>query len=127
VFDPANRTVGVRIELPNPDGRLKPGMFANVELRLDLGRGLAVPKSAVLDTGIRQMVYVRLGPTRFAGREVRLGQTAGDLVEVLSGLAEGEEVVTAASFLIDSQSQLATGQSLQWGGASEVGTEGRPR
>jgi Cu(I)/Ag(I) efflux system membrane fusion protein len=120
VLDPATRTAGVRIELPNPGGLLKPGMFANAELRVDLGRGLAIPKSAVLDTGVRQIVYVQVGPGRFAGREVRLGQTAGDQVQVLQGLAAGEQVVTSANFLIDSQSQLATGQSIQWGGASEV-------
>jgi membrane fusion protein, copper/silver efflux system len=120
VLDPATRTAGVRIELPNPGGQLKPGMFANAELRVDLGRGLAIPKSAVLDTGVRQIVYVQVGPGRFAGREVRLGQVAGDQVQVLQGLAAGEQVVTSANFLIDSQSQLATGQSIQWGGASEV-------
>jgi RND family efflux transporter MFP subunit len=127
VLDPATRTVGVRIELPNRGGLLKPGMFANAELQVDLGRRLAIPQSAVLDTGVRQVVYVRQGPNRFAGREVRLGQTAGDMVQVVQGLAEGEEVVTSANFLIDSQSQLATGQSIQWGGASEVKKEeGRP-
>jgi membrane fusion protein, copper/silver efflux system len=120
VLDPVTRTVGVRIELPNAGGSLKPGMFANAELRVDLGRGLSVPKSAVLDTGVRQVVYVRLGPNRFAGREVRLGQSAGDRVQVIAGLAEGEQVVTSANFLIDSQSQLASGQSIQWGGSSEV-------
>jgi Cu(I)/Ag(I) efflux system membrane fusion protein len=120
VLDPATRTAGVRIELPNPGGLLKPGMFANAELRIDLGRGLAIPKSSVLDTGVRQIVYVQLSPGRFAGREVRLGPPAGDLVQVLQGLNAGEQVVTSANFLIDSQSQLATGQSIQWGGASEV-------
>jgi len=120
VVDPATRTAGVRVELPNPGGALKPGMFANAELQVDLGRKLAIPGSAVLDTGVRQVVYVRIGPARFTGREVHLGQRAGDLVEVVEGLTQGEEVVTAASFLLDSQSQLATGQSIQWGGASEV-------
>lgn len=120
VLDPATRTAGVRIELPNPGGRLKPGMFANAELRVDLGRGLAIPRNAVIDTGVRQVVYVQTAPGRFVGREVRLGPPAGDQVQVLAGLAEGERVVTSASFLIDSQSQLATGQSIQWGGASEV-------
>jgi Cu(I)/Ag(I) efflux system membrane fusion protein len=120
VLDPATRTAGVRIELPNPGAVLKPGMFANAELRVDLGRGLAIPKSAVLDTGVRQVVYVQVGPGRFASREVRLGPPAGDLVQVVQGLAAGEQVVTSANFLIDSQSQLATGQSIQWGGASEV-------
>jgi Cu(I)/Ag(I) efflux system membrane fusion protein len=125
VLDPATRTVGVRVELPNPGGLLKPGMFATAELRVDLGRGLAIPKSAVLDTGVRQVVYVQVAPGRFTGREVRLGPPAGELVQVVEGLAEGERVVTAASFLIDSQSQLATGQSIQWGGASEVKPRGR--
>ena len=127
VVDPATRTAGVRVELPNPGGLLKPGMFANAELQVDLGRGLAIPKSAVLDTGARQVVYVQVGPGRFAGREVRLGSPAGDLVQVVAGLAEGEQVVTSANFLIDSQSQLATGQSIQWGGASEVKRVGGPR
>jgi membrane fusion protein, copper/silver efflux system len=127
VLDPATRTVGVRIELPNPSGLLKPGMFANVRLQVDLGRGLAIPKSAVLDTGVRQVVYVRQGPNRFAGREVRLGQSAGDLVQVVDGLSAGEQVVISAGFLIDSQSQLATGQSIQWSGASEVKKEGGPQ
>jgi len=125
VVDPATRTAGVRIELPNPGGLLKPGMFANAELRVDLGRRLAVPASAVLDTGVRQVVYVRESATRFAGREVRLGQRAGDLVEVVAGLQEGDQVVTAANFLIDSQAQLSTGKSLQWSGASEVKREVR--
>jgi membrane fusion protein, copper/silver efflux system len=125
VVDPATRTAGVRIELPNPDGALKPGMFADVELQVELGSGLAIPRSAVLDTGVRQVVYVRLSPTRFAGREVRVGQRSGDLVEIVQGLAAGEQVVTSANFLIDSQSRLVTGQSIQWGGASEVKPEGR--
>jgi len=123
VVDPASRTAGVRIELPNPGSALKPGMFANAELRVDLGRRLAVPASAVLDTGARQVVYVRESATRFVGREVRLGQKAGDLVEVVAGLKEGDQVVAAANFLIDSQAQLAAGQSLKWSGASEVKRE----
>ncbi|HEV7506582.1 MAG TPA: efflux RND transporter periplasmic adaptor subunit [Thermoanaerobaculia bacterium] len=127
VLDPATRTAGVRIELPNPGGLLKPGMFANAELRVDLGRGLAIPRSAVLDTGVRQIVYVQMAPGRFAGREVRLGPAAGDLVQVVQGLSAGEQVVTSANFLIDSQSQLATGQSIQWGGASEVKKGKGPR
>jgi Cu(I)/Ag(I) efflux system membrane fusion protein len=127
VLDPATRTAGVRIALPNPQGLLKPGMFANAELRVDLGRGLAIPRSAVIDTGVRQVVYVEQAPGRFVGRDVRLGPQAGDLVQVAAGLAEGERVVTAASFLIDSQSQLATGQSIQWSGASEAPKGGKPR
>jgi RND family efflux transporter MFP subunit len=127
VLDPATRTAGVRVELPNPGGLLKPGMFANAELRVDLGRGLAIPRNAVIDTGVRQVVYVQTAPGRFVGREVRLGPPAGDQVQVLAGLAAGERVVTSANFLIDSQSQLAAGQSIQWSGASEVKPQGRPQ
>ena len=123
VVDPATRTARVRIELPNANGALKPGMFAHAELQLDLGERLVVPRSALLDTGTRQVVYVKTGDASFAGREVRVGEHAGDLVEVVEGLAEGEEVVAAASFLVDSQSQLQTGASVQWGGASEVKSE----
>ncbi len=118
VVDPATRTARVRIELPNANGALKPGMFAHADLQLDLGERLVVPRSALLDTGTRQVVYVKTGDASFAGREVRVGERAGDLVEVVEGLAEGEEVVAAASFLVDSQSQLQTGASVQWGGAS---------
>jgi Cu(I)/Ag(I) efflux system membrane fusion protein len=123
VVDPATRTARVRIELPNPKGELKPGMFAHAELQMNLGERLVVPRGALLDTGTRQVVYVKTGDASFAGREVRVGEHAGDLVEVVEGLAEGEEVVAAASFLVDSQSQLQTGASVQWGGASERKSE----
>jgi Cu(I)/Ag(I) efflux system membrane fusion protein len=120
VVDDATRTARVRIELPNPQGILKPGMFAHADLRVDLGERLVVPRSALLDTGTRQVVYVKTGEASFVGREVRLGERAGDLVEVVEGLSAGEQVVAAASFLVDSQSQLQTGASVQWGGASEA-------
>jgi Cu(I)/Ag(I) efflux system membrane fusion protein len=123
VVDPATRTARVRIELPNSKGELKPGMFAHAELQMNLGERLVVPRGALLDTGTRQVVYVKTGDGSFAGREVRVGEQAGDLVEVVEGLAEGEEVVAAASFLVDSQSQLQTGASVQWGGASERKSE----
>jgi Cu(I)/Ag(I) efflux system membrane fusion protein len=101
-------------------------MFANVELEVDLGPRLVVPRSALLDTGTRQVVYVREGEGSFVGREVRVGARVGEEVEILAGIAPGEEVVAKAGFLIDSQSQLQTGASVQWGGASEVKTEPVP-
>ncbi len=125
VVDPASRTARLRVELPNADRSLRPGMFANAELKVAAGTKLAVPKSAVLDTGVRQLVYVKMGETTFQPREVKVGAVAGDVVEVVSGLHEGEEVVTAGGFLIDSQAQLATGASVQWSGASEVKTEAK--
>lgn len=120
VVDPATRTARLRVEFPNRDGSLRPGMFANAELSVTLGRRLAIPKTAVLDTGTRQLVYVKTGASAFQPREVKVGAASGALVEIISGIREGEEVVSAGGFLIDSQAQLATGASVQWSGASEV-------
>ena len=106
VLDAATRTVQVRLEFPNPDLRLKPEMYADVELRGDLGERLAVPESAVLSTGTRDIVFVAKGAGTFEPREVRLGLRASDAVEVLDGLSEGERVVTSGNFLIDSESRL---------------------
>jgi len=105
-LDPRTRTARVRVELPNPFGRLKPEMFADVELRADLGARLAVPESAVIDTGLRQIAIVDKGQGIFEPREVKLGIKVDDHVEVLKGLAAGERVVTSANFLIDSESKL---------------------
>lgn len=100
------RTARVRVELPNPGWRLKPGMFASVEIRTERGEGLVVPGSAVLDSGERKVVFVDRGEGRFEPREVKLGGRAGEDFEVLQGLSEGERVITSASFLIDSESQI---------------------
>ena len=100
------RTVRVRVELPNPGWRLKPGMFANVEVQTERGEGLVVPGGAVLDSGERKIAFVDKGEGRFEPREVRLGGRAGEGFEVLQGLSEGERVITSANFLIDSESQI---------------------
>lgn len=101
------RTAQVRIEVPNPRGDLKPGMFVNVELEATLGRRLAVPHSAVLPTGERRIVFVDLGDGRLAPREVRLGARAGEYVEALAGLEPGDVVVTSGNFLVASESRLS--------------------
>lgn len=106
VLDAATRTVQVRLEVPNPDLTLKPEMYADVELLGDLGERLAVPESAVLATGTRDIVFVAKGDGMFEPREVRLGLRSSAVVEVLEGLAEGETVVTSGNFLIDSESRL---------------------
>ena len=105
-MDAQTRTAKVRYEFANPQGKLKPEMFANVEITVRLGDKLAVPEGAVIDTGVRKVVVVDRGSGYFEPREVRLGAKAGDVFEVLDGLKAGERVVTSANFLIDSESKL---------------------
>jgi RND family efflux transporter MFP subunit len=101
------RTARVRIELANPQGALKPGMYGQVQIETGGQRQvLAVPDSAVIDSGVRQVVLVALGEGRFEPREVKLGGRGEGFAEVLSGVREGESVVTRATFLIDSESNL---------------------
>lgn len=100
------RTAKVRFTIPNPSGQLKPQMFTNVEVKITLGKKLAIPDDAVIDTGTRQIVYVDKGDGNFEPREVMLGVRAGGFREVLKGLKAGEKVASAATFLIDSEAQL---------------------
>ena len=103
----ATHTVPVRMEIANPKGLLKPAMFASVEIQV-AGKGevLTVPVSAVIDSGTRQIVLVQLAPGRFEPRAVRLGSRGENYVEVLEGIADGEQVVISALFLIDAESNL---------------------
>lgn len=100
------RTAKVRFSIPNPGGQLKPQMFTNVEVKIDMGKKLAIPDDAVIDTGTRQVVYVDKGEGLFEPREVMLGMRAEGFREVLQGLKAGEKVASAATFLIDSEAQL---------------------
>jgi len=106
VVEGATRTVQVRVELANSDLALKPDMYAQVDLRADMGERLSVPESAVVSSGDRNVVFVAQGDGYFEPREVRLGLRLPDMVEVLDGLAEGETIVTSGGFLIDSESKL---------------------
>lgn len=105
-LDPKTRTAKVRFELDNPGQKLKPDMYANVEVRIPLGMRLAVPEGAILDSGTRKILFVDRGQGRLEPREIRIGANAEGYYEVREGLAPGERVVTAAAFLIDSESQL---------------------
>jgi len=107
--DMRSRTNRVRVTVPNRDFRLKPGMFATIFFDAVVGRDvLAVPTGAVIVTGERNLVFVRDSSGMLTPRDVVLGTRAGDLVQVLSGLAEHETIVGSANFLVDAESRLAT-------------------
>ena len=100
------RTVKVRFSIPNPGLKLKPQMYSDVLINADLGKRLAIPASAVIDTGMRQIVYVDRGNGNFEPREITTGVKTDDLVEVLKGLKPGDRVASEGTFLIDSESRL---------------------
>jgi Cu(I)/Ag(I) efflux system membrane fusion protein len=107
------RTVRVRVELPNPGLKLKPGMYGNVTLQTDAINALVVPKEAVLETGLRQLVFLDRGEGAYVPYPVKLGRRSQDSVEVLEGLKEGDRIVTSANFLLDAESKLASTSSMQ--------------
>jgi Cu(I)/Ag(I) efflux system membrane fusion protein/cobalt-zinc-cadmium efflux system membrane fusion protein len=117
-LDPESRTAIVRFELPNRRGRIKAGMFASVDLSVPLGRGLVVPADAVLDSGVRQLVFVSKGDGYFEPRAVVVGHRAEGRVEITHGLSVGEQVAEGAAFFIDSESQLRAAAQ----GYAEAGT-----
>lgn len=107
MLDTATRTLSVRITLPNTDGNLRPGLFGNVTLADDAEtQALTIPRSALIDTGERQIVLVEIANGRFAPRSVVVGQRGGDRIAIESGLREGERVVVEGNFLIDAESNL---------------------
>ena len=125
------RTAKVRIELPNPNGLLKPSMYARVEMSAPATRGtqLVVPDSAVLDSGTRQLVLIRRGEGAFEPRTVKLGVRADGYVEVIDGVQEGDPVVVSANFLIDAESNLKAalggfGSHAHSGGQAPAGKPG---
>ena len=105
-LDAQTRTARVRFEFANPHGKLKPEMYAGVEITIRIGDKITVPEGAIIDTGIRKVAIVEKGAGYFEPRDVKLGTKAGDYYEVLEGLNIGERVVTSANFLIDSESKL---------------------
>jgi len=100
------RTVKVRFSIQNADGELKPKMFTNVQIKIDLGKKLVIPQDSIIDTGARQVVYVDKGDGYFEPREIKIGLRADEMVEVLKGLKEGEKVAASGTFLIDSEAVL---------------------
>lgn len=127
-LSPQTRTAKVRIELPNPDGLLKPAMFGTAQLMAGSREPvIAIPDSAAIDSGIRQIALVALGEGRFEPRELRIGRRADGYLEVLAGLDEGESVVTRANFLIDAESNLKAALGGMGGHAGHAGHGSAPQ
>ena len=120
------RSVKVRFELDNPRGRLRPGMYANVELQVPLGMSTTIPTNALLDSGSRRLVFVSEGDGYFQPRDVTVGRRLGDRVQILDGLEAGEVVATNATFFLDSESQLrASVQAFEpWPSAASLAAPG---
>jgi Cu(I)/Ag(I) efflux system membrane fusion protein len=108
-LDPMTRTAKVRLAVPNPGLMLKPEMFVTVEIMAGAGSRLAVPAEAILDSGLRQILYVEKKPGIYEMRAVAVGARGGGYVEILRGVRAGERVVTSGNFLIDSETQLRAG------------------
>lgn len=105
-LDPKTRTVKVRLELPNPRHELKADMFVNAVVQVPLGEAIAVPVTAVLETGKRRVVWVEKEPGMFEPRDVNVGTRVGDRFQILAGLRAGEKVAASGGYMIDSELQL---------------------
>jgi YHS domain-containing protein len=114
-FDPATRTFKVRLELDNPDILLLPDMFVDVDFLIELPPASTVAADAVLDSGMRKVVFVSLGKGFFEPRTVETGWRFGDRVQILSGVMPEDEVVISGTFLIDSESRMKLAQAGLYG------------
>ena len=112
-LDPKTRTLKARVEMRNPDLKLKPDMFVNAIIRVPLESTIVVPLSAVIDTGKRQVVWVESSPGMFEPRDVQVGQKNTDNIQILSGINPGDKVAVSGAYLIDSESQLKGNSSKQ--------------
>jgi multidrug efflux pump subunit AcrA (membrane-fusion protein) len=122
--NPQTRTTAARIQVENPGMRLRPGMFAHARFDLAIGENaLAVPRSAVVDTGEHKLVYMAKGNGVFEAHEVQLGAIAGEYFPVLAGLRGGERIVSEGNFLLDSQTRITGGMSGMFGGSKEFGQQ----
>lgn len=111
IFDPVSRTLKVRLDVDNPGYILRPDMFVDVELPLQLPSMLSVPAEAVLDSGLKKTVFVEKGVGIFEPREVETGRGIGNRVEIVSGLKEGERIAISGTFLLDSESRMKSAAS----------------
>lgn len=121
------RTIPVHVHVPNPGMRLRPGMYIRAKFISPGEReGIVVPRSAVLDTGTRKLVYVAKADGVFEAREIQTGAPSEERYPVLAGLKPGEEVVTNGNFLIDSQTRLTGGMTGLFGGSKEYTNQNAP-
>jgi membrane fusion protein, copper/silver efflux system len=126
VIDPAKRTARVRIDIPNANAQLRPGMYANVEVKIDDGEGLTIPVQAALPTGERMLVFLDRGQGKLLPRYVQVGrsfttfdgQQEESYYQVVKGLMEGDRIVDSANFLIDAESQVQ-GALKDWEGEQQ--------
>jgi Cu(I)/Ag(I) efflux system membrane fusion protein len=105
--DEKTRTAKARLDVPNPGFKLKPDMYVNAEIKIDGGRHLAVPEEAVLDSGIRKIVFIDKGNGHFEPKEVKLGAKLDGFYQIVEGLEEGEKIAASSAFLLDSESRLS--------------------
>ena len=134
-IDPMKRTARVRIDVPNPERTLRPGMYANVGLQVNAGETLTIPVSAVLPTGTRMLTFVDQGEGKLEPRYIKtgrkFGESAGGLTrsyyEVIEGLVAGERVVASANFLIDAEAKVqgAVGAFVEETGTGGSGDAGK--
>ncbi len=120
VLNPQTRSAKARIEIPDPENKLKHETYAQITVEVDLGSRLSIPKSSLIDTGTRKVVYLDLGRGRYQLAQVKTGIEAQDYVEVLEGVKEKDRVVTEGNFLLDSQTTLTGGQVLLYEAADEI-------
>jgi len=123
VLNPKTRAARVRAEIRDPDGVLRPDLYLDAAIKVDLGTRLAVSRDAVVDTGLRQTVFVDLGNGYLAPRQVLVGEHAGHWVEILKGLKAGDHVVTSGNFLIDSESDFRAAAAAFGGPSGETGAK----
>ena len=124
--DPMTRTLKVRLNMDNPGVMLKPDMYADIEFRVNIPSKLTVPADAVLNAGERKTVFVDRGNGYFEPRQVKTGEREGDRIQILSGLSQGERIVTSGNFLIDSESQMKAAASGMGGMAGMPGMTNKP-
>lgn len=113
------RTATVRVQVANPHMRLRPGMFVQVNFATPRGDVLAIPRSAVVDTGTGKIVYVATGNGNFEGKQVEVGEPADQYYPVLAGLKAGDRVVSQGNFMIDSQTRITGGMTGLYGGSKQ--------